>query len=219
MTDNTNITNGMNVADGVRDHPTDGSPDVHSGHTHQGWGGGLTRRWPTLLAIAFAVLVLFGLRVAFGLKSGSDFYFILFILALGYLVATALNLPWAPWVVLVLSIPAVLAMTLLGIEPAVVLLAVALFFVVLGFAHSRVQAPWGMPLQTAGVFAFGGLGLAAMFVAPALGVYLVAAGLIGHGVWDIVHYRANRVVARSYAEMCAVYDILLATAILIVIWV
>lgn len=44
----------------------------------------------------------------------------------------------------------------------------------------------------------------------------MAAGLIGHGIWDIVHYWANRVVARSYAEMCAVYDILLGAAILIV---
>lgn len=210
MTDNTNITN---VADGVRNHTTDGSPHGHPGHTHHGWVGVLTHRWPTLLAIAFAALVVFGL------KPGRDLYFLLFILALGYLVATALNLPWAPWVVLVLSIPAQVAMMALSIEPAVGLLVVALIFLILGFARSRVQAPWGMPLQTVGLLAFGGLGLATLFVAPALGGYLVAVGLIGHGIWDIVHYWANRVVARSYAEMCAVYDILLGTAILIVIWV
>lgn len=197
MTDNSNVTN---IAD-----------EVHSGHNHHGWGGGLTHRWPTLLGIVGVVAIL----VAFHPENGRELYFLLFILGLGYLVPAALNLPWTPWIVLVLSIPAVLAMTLLGIEPAAVLLAVALLFLILGFARSRVQAPWGMPLQTAGVFAFAGLGLAAMFVAPALGGYLVAAGLVGHGIWDIVHYRANRVVARSYAEMCAVYDILLGTTILI----
>lgn len=207
MTDNTNVTN---VTNGVRSHATDGSPHGHPTRARRGWVGVLTHRWPTLLAIAFAVLVVFGL------KPGRELYFLLFILGLGYLVPTALNVPWAPWVVLVLSIPAQIVMMALGIEPAVGLLVVALFFLILGFARSRVQAPWGMPLQTAGMLAFGGLGLATMFVSPTLGGYLVAAGLIGHGIWDIVHYWANKVVVRSYAEMCAVYDILLGTAILIV---
>src|SRR5215213_79082 len=86
----------------------------------------------------------------------------------------------------------------LGIEPAVGLLVVAAFFLVLGIARGQLRAPWGMPLQTAGMFAFGALGLAVMFVEPDLGGYLVAAGLIGHGVWDVVHYWANRVAARSF---------------------
>jgi hypothetical protein len=71
-----------------------------------------------------------------------------------------------------------------------------------------------MPLQTSGMFAFGAIGLAAIYVDPDLGGYLVATGLIGHGVWDIIHYWANKVAARSFAEWCAVYDILLGAAIL-----
>ena len=57
---------------------------------------------------------------------------------------------------------------------------------------------------------FGGLALAGLAVDPDLGRYLVAAGWFAHGIWDLVHLRANKVVARSYAELCAVVDILIA---------
>lgn len=205
------MTDEKDLADGVDGHATaDGLSHAHPVPGRRRWIDFLKHRWPTLLAIAFAVLV------AFDLEDGSDLHFLLFILALGYLAAAALNRPWTPWAVLVLSIPAVVAMRALGIEPAVGLLVATLIFLVLGFARSRVQAPWGMPLQTASMFAFGALGLAALFVDPDLGGYLVAAGLIGHGVWDVVHYWANRVVVRSFAEWCAVYDILLGAAILFI---
>jgi hypothetical protein len=197
-------------ADEVRQRADDDSPHFHQEPDRRGLTAVIKHRWPTWLAIAFAVLV------AFDLEDGSALYFLLFILALGYIAAAALNRRWIPWAVLVLSIPAVDAMKALGIEPAVGLLITTLIFLVLGFAGGQVQAPWGMPLQTASMFAFGALGLAALFVDPDLGGYLVAAGLIGHGVWDIVHYWANRVVVRSFAEWCAVYDILLGAAILFI---
>jgi hypothetical protein len=43
----------------------------------------------------------------------------------------------------------------------------------------------------------------------------VAFALIGHAGWDAYHYLRKRVVARSYAEWCAVVDLLLGAAILI----
>ena len=47
-----------------------------------------------------------------------------------------------------------------------------------------------------------------------MGGYLVALALIGHAGWDAYHYLRNRVVGRSYAEWCAVVDLLLGAAIL-----
>jgi hypothetical protein len=47
-------------------------------------------------------------------------------------------------------------------------------------------------------------------VDPDLGRYLVAAGWFLHGIWDFVHLRADKVVARSYAEWCGVVDVLIA---------
>jgi Na+/H+ antiporter NhaA len=116
--------------------------------------------------------------------------------------------------VFVLSLPFIVAMRALGVESAVGLLAVALIFLILGVVRGQLRTPWGMPLQTAGMFAWGVIGLTVLFVSPNLGAYLVAAGLIGHAAWDIVHYWANRIAARSYAEFCAVFDILVGVTIL-----
>jgi Ni/Fe-hydrogenase subunit HybB-like protein len=57
---------------------------------------------------------------------------------------------------------------------------------------------------------FGALALAGLAVDPDLGRYLVAAGWFLHGIWDLVHLKLDRVVARSYAEACAVVDLVIA---------
>ena len=38
--------------------------------------------------------------------------------------------------------------------------------------------------------------------------------ILSHAAWDAYHYLRNRVVVRSYAEFCAVVDLLLGAAIL-----
>src|ERR687897_768618 len=77
----------------------------------------------------------------------------------------------------------------------------------------RRGRPGGLTLQAAGVLAFGSTALAALFVAPELGAYLVAFALLGHAAWDAYHYLRDRVVARSYAEFCGVLDLLVGAAI------
>jgi hypothetical protein len=47
-------------------------------------------------------------------------------------------------------------------------------------------------------------------VDPDLGRYLVAAGWFLHGIWDFVHLKLDKVVARSHAEWCGVLDIVIA---------
>ncbi|MGW0478942.1 hypothetical protein [Nonomuraea sp. NPDC003214] len=39
---------------------------------------------------------------------------------------------------------------------------------------------------------------------------MIAAGWLLHGIWDFVHLRRGKVVARSYAEWCGVLDALIA---------
>lgn len=73
-----------------------------------------------------------------------------------------------------------------------------------------------MPLQTVGLAGFGTAAAAALLVTPALGAYLVAAGVLGHAAWDAYHHRTNRVVVRSLAEFCLVLDTVLAVAIVFV---
>jgi hypothetical protein len=102
-----------------------------------------------------------------------------------------------------------------GIHPAVVLLVAAPVFLVLGVARGQVQGPGGLPLQTAGMLAFGSTVLVALYVDPDFGGKLVAIAILGHAAWDAYHYLRNRVVPRSYAEFCAVLDLLLGAAILL----
>ena len=104
-----------------------------------------------------------------------------------------------------------------GIHPSVVLLVAAPVFLVLGVARGQWQNPSGLPLQSAGMLAFGSIILVALFyVDPDLGGKLVGIAILSHAVWDAYHYLRDRVVTRSYAEFCAVCDLLLGAAILFI---
>jgi hypothetical protein len=66
-----------------------------------------------------------------------------------------------------------------------------------------------------GVLIFGAVSLGALAVTPDVGRYLVAAGLIGHSAWDAAHWRAKRIVTRSFAEWCGVLDFALGLGIVV----
>jgi hypothetical protein len=101
------------------------------------------------------------------------------------------------------------------IVPSVGFLAAALVFFVTGAARGELRKSGGLALQTVGMLAFGSIVLAALNVDAYLGGYLVAIALFGHAAWDAHHYLRDRVVARSYAEWCAVVDVLAGTVILL----
>jgi hypothetical protein len=103
--------------------------------------------------------------------------------------------------------------------PSVVFLLFALAFLVVGVARGLLRRPGGLPLQAAAMLVFGAVMLVAAYVQPFLGGTLVAVGLIGHGAWDAFHYLRDSVVARSYAEFCAVLDLLVGAAVLFVLFV
>ena len=189
---------------GVRDH-TEDAP-----HARGRWTDVLMHRWPTALGIALAALA------AFDVQDGLEFAALTVIMALVYLGAAALDRRWSAWVVLLAGLLlANFIPSISGIDPSVVLLVAAPVFLVLGVARGQWQRPGGLPLQTAGMLAFGSTVLVALFyVDPDLGGKLVAIAILGHAAWDAYHYLRNRVVPRSYAEFCAVVDLLLGAAIL-----
>ncbi len=164
-------------------------------------------RWPTALGIAVAALA------AFDVDDGLEFAALTVLMALVYLGAAALDRRWFAWVVLLAGLAFLIPSTS-GVGPSVVLLVVAPVFLVLGVARGQLRKPGGLPLQTAGMLAFGSTVLVALYVDPDLGGKLVGIAIIGHAVWDAYHYLRDRVVPRSYAEFCAVVDLLLGAAIL-----
>jgi hypothetical protein len=84
---------------------------------------------------------------------------------------------------------------------------------VVGLVRGATRPRWGLPLQTLAMVAFGGLAILAVRADPTIGGLLVAALLLAHAGWDVLHHRSGRVVARSLARFCAVLDTLLAVIV------
>ena len=178
-------------------------------HPPRPWADVLKHRWPTALGIAVAALA------AFDLQDGLEFAALTVLMALVYLGAAALDRRWSAWVVLLAGLPlAFFIPSTSGVVPSVVLLVAALVFLALGVARGQLVKPGGLPLQTAGMLGFGATALVALYVDPDLGGKLVGIAILGHAAWDAYHFLRNRVVLRSYAEFCAILDLLLGAAIL-----
>jgi hypothetical protein len=178
------------------------------------WADVLRRRWPTWLAIALTALT------AGGDSSGGDslegLSDALLVFALNYLILAVLQRRRATWVVATVVTSALVALRFQDwVDPSAVLLAAALAFVLWGAVRGQLQRPGALRLETAGMLGFGALALAALSVDRELGRYLLAAGWLGHAAWDFAHYRADKVVSRSFAEWCAVVDLLGGVAILV----
>ena len=176
----------------------------------QRWTDVLKHRWPTVFGIMVAALTVFDLQ------GGTELAALTMLMPVVYLGSAALDRRWSAWVVLLAGV-AVLVVTPSSSEvvPSMIFLVAALVFLVVGVARGQLRKPGDLALQTVGVLAFGSTVLVALYVDPDLGGYLVAFALIGHAGWDAYHYLRNRVVARSYAEWCAVVDLLLGAAILL----
>jgi uncharacterized membrane protein len=199
------------VADGVHQQTT--SNDSHRAHQSPGrrrWTDVLIHRWPTALGVAVAVLA------ASDVDDGREFAALTVLMALVYLGAAALDQRWSAWVLLLAGLPLVFFIPSASeVVPSVVLLVAALVFLALGVARGQWQRLGGLPLQTAGMLAFGSTALVALYVDPDLGGKLVAIAILGHAAWDAYHLLRNRVVSRSYAEFCMFVDLLLGAAILL----
>lgn len=171
--------------------------------------------WPAAAGIAFAAFVaidLFG-----GQEQGSDLAPIVTASGLVYLAAAALGKPSASWLVFFMSIAVITAAKVgwIGIDASWPLLALAALFFAYGLWRGATRPRTELPLQSVAMLAFGAIAVATLYLSAAAGAFAVAGGLLGHAAWDVYHHRANRVVSRSMAEFCFVFDTLLAVAIII----
>ena len=195
-------------ADKVREHTTDDSPNAHQVPDRRSWAAALMHRWPTWLAIALAALTAGGSTV----ESLAD---VLPMLAFFYLAAAVLQRRQATWLVAVVVVAAFAALRLQDwVDPVVAFSVAALALVLWGAVRGQLRCGTFV-VETAGMVGFTAIALAAVSVDPDLGRYIVAAGWFGHAAWDFAHLRADKVVSRSFAEWCTVFDILRAVGILI----
>jgi hypothetical protein len=173
----------------------------------------LLDRWPTALAVTPWALTLGGGELDETVQGFSDALLLLpwpFVIG-----ATLQRRKIASWPVLGAAIVLITALRIMDVvAPATVLVAVGLALLVWS-ATSRHphRHPPGSDLrkvQALGMVGFVAMALTAMAVDPDLGRYVVAAGWFLHGVWDFVHLKLDKVVLRSYAEWCGVFDMLVA---------
>jgi hypothetical protein len=175
-------------------------------HPPTGWVTVL-HRWPTALGLLSAIAML---------ATGADREMpaiAVTIAATCYLAAAASGLPWIAWPSIFGGGLVVVLSELFGLDWWVGLGAVALVLVLIGL-RGGVSRP-ALTAQSAQLAAFGGLAVAAMFVAPRVGLVLAAVTLAVHSVWDVIHYRRNQVVPRSLAEFCMFLDIPVGVALLV----
>jgi hypothetical protein len=168
----------------------------------------ILRRWPTWLAVALAVLTIGG--GAAGLAEA------LLLLPLLYLVVAVLRRRRASWPVLVVTIAGYVGLETLDlIDPSAVVVGVAVVAFIVGVALPGRVAHASFWVQVVGMIAFGALTFLAMGAEPGLALWLVAAGWFAHGLWDLAHLWADKVVSRSYAEWCAVVDVLVGIQLVV----
>jgi hypothetical protein len=103
--------------------------------------------------------------------------------------------------------------------PTIPVFAVAAFaLAVVALLSGRLRGDLLRLLQAPAAWLFGGVALVATLVSVEAGSVLVALGLLAHGGWDAVLWRARReVVSRSFVESCAVFDAVVGVGILVVI--
>lgn len=167
------------------------------------------QRWPSALALVIGGLMILGGPAD---ETTHNLTEVLLQLPVIYLVIAAARQPRWSWAIfgVLFVVYAVLRMQEF-VEPTIVFLAVALAAIIWGAGH---RAPH-LGLQIVGMVLFGGIALAAFAVHPDLARYLLAAGWFGHAAWDAYHLYRDRVVHRTYAELCGVLDLVVVTGLLL----
>ncbi|MDX3731515.1 hypothetical protein [Streptomyces caniscabiei] len=222
----------------------------------------LSRRWPTVLALALTVpgLVLGASADPGPAESAAtvDGYAeFLPLLPLLYVVIHQVGNPRATWPVLAAGASFAFALQALDlVSPAGVLVGTSLAVLLWGALRGALrgggrqagrdaaeEATGGTPphgptalgtqalgarasgtlvfgVQALGAVVFGALAVTGLVLDADLGRYVIAAGWFCHGVWDFAHLRLRRlrgVVAPTFAEWCAVVDVMVAVELLFLV--
>ncbi|MET9955971.1 hypothetical protein ABZ135_31120 [Streptomyces sp. NPDC006339] len=98
---------------------------------------------------------------------------------------------------------------------AAVLAAMPLFYLLFGALRGELRPPRVLAAQLAGLAAFAAVALLAVTVDGTLALLVLAAGWLGHAVWDAAHFVKARVAPRQWSEWCGVFDACGALALLL----
>ena len=167
--------------------------------TERARGHHVLRHWPIALGLAAA---------AFQLATGVDrdsVAITVTVATLCYLGAAATGRPWVAWAGVPAGSAVVVISELASLTWWVGIGIAALALVVVG--RFRGASRPVVTAQTLALVGYGGLAVAALFVAPRAGLALAGVALAAHAAWDLEHYRRDVVVPRSLSEFCMLLDV------------
>lgn len=95
------------------------------------------------------------------------------------------------------------------------MLALPIAYLLFGTARKELRPPSVLMLQLGALGFYVALTGIALSLEDGTARYVVGAGWIVHAGWDAAHHWANRVVPRAYAEWCAVVDVLVGVAVIV----
>ena len=176
----------------------------------------LIERWPTALGLILAagpVAVILGVA---GHKADSDFGPGAAAMMAIYLAAYAIGKPVSAWLAFAGVIAFSALLSVLDIEGAVGITVVLGLLWLLVLERGRAQDGHWFTVETLGLVFFGGLTIAAFVADARLAGVLAGVGWLTHGLWDAYHFAQDRVVSRTWSEMCAVVDIPVGAALIVV---
>ncbi|MBD2765866.1 hypothetical protein IEE91_11830 [Kocuria sp. cx-455] len=176
----------------------------------------VVRRWPLLLGVAFAVFNL----VTDDNSNALGGLMVLLVATTAYVVIASLDQPGWSWPVLGVLVVVIVAIRWLS-ENVVLELAVFAAVIIGSITVGLIRGLWKQHgiyrWQPFAAVGFVGVCLPALWLDPVGGRVLIAVGLIGHTVWDVVHWRRHAVVSRSLAEWCAALDLTLGVGMLLML--
>jgi hypothetical protein len=177
----------------------------------------LSERWPTALGLVVAGGVCVAVILGLDVDDVADEFAPGIATMMGiYLVAYAVGKPGAAWWGFVGLFAVAVLVGPLGLDAAVVMTAVLGLLWLWVLARGRASdRPW-FAVETLGLVFFGGLTIAAVVADARLAGILAGVGWFTHGLWDAYHFAQNRVVVRSWSELCAVVDIPVGTVLIVV---
>ncbi|MFG2772778.1 hypothetical protein [Streptomyces sp. NPDC048350] len=98
-----------------------------------------------------------------------------------------------------------------GVPPvgllAGLLAVMPLCYLLFGAFRGELRGSRVVAVQLAGLVGFTAVAALALAADETLGLRVVAAGWLAHGIWDILHHRSGRIVPRAWSEWCAVVDV------------
>lgn len=175
----------------------------HRDHRLPAWG----RIWPAALGVLVAA------GTAYRLVDAREVATIVVASGLVYLIASVFRRRSAAWIAFAVTFLLITLDKFAGLDVLPWMLALAGAALISGLALHRTHPRWSFPLQAAAMLLLSLAACAALQLDTAAGGALVAGALLAHAAWDIHHHRLDRVVSRSFAEFCAVLDVLVAAVV------